>query len=273
MVHFQPTQQTHRQLIMERWANKVALVTGAGSGIGSQMARELCAHKVIVYGLDFKKEPLEKVGKGIVGEYPSAIFSSILCDLTKEEEIQAAFARIIAERGGVDILVNCAGILTNASMLDEGSDAGITRVIQTNLLAVISCTKKAYKSMADRDVDGHIVNMCSVAGQTMLSLSGKPTLGPYSISKYGVKVLNRAIGQELAFFKKSKIRISNISPGFVAETAILDEATDLNKAMNQEGSPRLVPKDISDTLIFILSAPRHVQVREVIIEGVGGTMW
>lgn len=256
---------------MDRWANKVALVTGAGSGIGAQIARDLCALKIIVVGLDFIKEDLDKVASEIKSNDSSVEFTKIYCDLTKEEEIKTAFDRIIAEKGGVDILVNCAGILTGENILDDDSYDAINRVIQTNLVAVISCVKKAFKSMSDRDVDGHIVNLCSVWGQAMarpFAPGGRPHNGAYCISKYGVKVLNRAIGQELIHCNKPNIRISNISPGFVGETGIF-RGTDFKLPTRQT----LKPKDISDTLMFILSAPSHVQVREVIVESVGGNLY
>lgn len=248
---------------MERWANKVAVVTGAGSGIGAQIVRDLCTNKVIVYGLDINNDGLQKVSSEIVEKDPSSRFTAILCDLTKEEEITLTFNRIIVESAGVDILVNCAGIITNYLLLDEDSGDSVNKVIQTNLMAVISCCRKAFKSMADRDVDGHIVNICSIMGHLVLNVPGK-TASAYSVSKFGLNGLNRVLQTEIVKLNKPKIRLSQISPGFVGDTGIRKEAD-----VDFSGAPQLKAKDISDTLMFILSAPTHMVVRDVILQGAG----
>lgn len=263
---------TSKYSTMDRWTNKVALVTGAGSGIGAQICRELCSHGLIVYGLDCNEESLQSLFEELHGDIDSvAFFSTVLCDLTDEDQIVAAFDRITSESGGVDILVNCAGMMTNNAILEDEGDERLQRMFQLNVLAVISCIKKAYKSMADRDADGHIVNMCSVTGHGVPGFPGlKPVASAYYASKFAVNALNRVINQELIYFNKPKIRITNISPGLVGGTNIAKD-TDFEEALRSESL--LQPKDISDTLRFILSAPRHVQVREVILESVGGMMY
>lgn len=251
---------------MDRWTNKVAVVTGAGSGIGAQMCVDLCSCGVLVYGLDCNEDRLIDLSLAI----PDG-FSTVTCDLTIEQEIVAAFERIISEAGGVDILVNCAGMMTNNAILDDEGDERLLRMFQTNVLALISCTKKAYQSMSARDVEGHIVNLCSVTGHGVPGVPGlKPVASGYYASKFAVNALNRVINQELVYFGKTKIRISNISPGLVTGTNIAND-TDFEQVLANE--QLLKPKDISDALIFILSAPAHVQIREVILESVGGMMF
>lgn len=256
---------------MERWANKVALVTGAASGIGAQFCKDLCAHNVTVIGLDFNEKLLKETAAEIKSD-KSTRFSTIHCDLTDEQQIQAAFERVSKEYKGVDILVNCAGMFPNTSILQEDGHASLMKTVQTNLLAVISCTRKAYKSMNDRDVEGHIVNMCSVAGHVVQQLKGVSPATSYYVTKSAVKTLNQMIGQELVFLKNTKVRYSNISPGLVGGTNILKD-TSYQSTVMDGNEFKLKPKDISDTLLFILSTPKHVQVRDVIIESVGACLY
>lgn len=255
---------------MERWTNKVALVTGAGSGIGEAIARELCSNGVIVVGLDRLEDRLIKLSAALQSDYPSATFVSIVCDLTKEEQIKAAFNRIINDHGGVDILVNCAGLITNFAILEEGSDDDLATIFQTNVMALISCTKKAFKSMADRDTEGYIVNLCSVAGHTasIAPPGAKPFAAVYSPSKFAVVALNKMLGQELVYFNKPKIRISNVSPG-VVQTDIFNAGG----VSGFENVPSLKPVDVANTVIYILSTPSHVQIRDIIVEPVGSAFY
>lgn len=256
---------------MERWANKVALVTGAGSGIGAQICHDLCDNKVIVVGLDFKEDFLGSVAKKIRTKNSNARFSTILCDLTQEDQIKAAFELIQKDYGGVDILVNCAGIICDSTLMEENRMEVFTKLIQTNLLAVISCTQKAMKSMSERDVEGHIVNLCSVSGHCVPVFPGfKPVTTVYSMSKFGMTAFNRLLNQELIYYKNTKIRVSNISPGPVANTG-LTKGMDLDKKLQGQGT--LNVKDVSETMIFILSTPSHVQVRDIILEGVGSGVY
>lgn len=251
---------------MDRWANKVAVVTGAGSGIGAQMCIDLCRNNITVIGLDYNPDYLEKTASTIVQNIPSARFSSIVCDLTQESNIKSAFEQILANHEGVDILVNSAGYFHDVAVLEEGGLEALTKTVQTNLIAVISCTKKAFVSMAERNVPGQIINVCSVAGHTVLTAPGLLPATVYYATKSAVKTLNQLLGQELLFKNNDKIRISNISPALVGGTNLLNSTG--HKAI-LECPNKLAPKDISETMLFILSAPQHVHIREVIMESVG----
>lgn len=252
---------------MERWANKVAVVTGAASGIGAQFCRDLYSHQVTVIGLDINQDLLDQLATEINSK---GRFIPQLCDLTKEDEIQATFEQIISEHGGVDILVNCAGIFPKYAVLHEDSYENVLKTLQTNLLAVISCTKKAFKSMSDRDVEGHIVTMGSIAGHITSSFPGVDSSAMYYTTKAAVKTLNQMLAKELVYYKKPKIRLSNISPSLVGGTNLgkRETATTVDLKI-RDFAFKLSPKDISDTLIYILSTPAHVQVRDIILESAG----
>lgn len=250
---------------MERWSNKVAVVTGASSGIGEAISRDLCTRNVIVVGLARREDRLIKLGEDILKKTSSARFLPVVCDVTQEDQIKAAFDRVISTFGGVDILVNNAGVITQYAILEEGSDEMINRVIQTNVIGLLSCTKKAYKSMADRDVPGYIVNISSLAGHIVPNFSKlKPFSATYSASKFAVSAINSIVAQELVYYKKPQIRISNISPGLVDTEILL-----AGGFPNFDHLPRMKSEDIVDALIYILSTPSSVQVRDIVIEPVG----
>lgn len=251
---------------MERWANKVAVVTGAGSGIGAQICLDLCSNHLRVFGLDFNQDHLAEIKERMQQTHPEAQFTVIHCDLTKEDQIEAAFEKIVTVEGGVDVLVNNAGVLGKQSILSAPM-VDISQMMQTNVVAMISCAQKAIKSMRDRDVEGHIVNLCSVAGHTQAKVPGEPVLSAYVASKHAVRVLNQMLNQELAHFEVKKIRLSNISPGAVGGTKISVAGSTFDNLLQTEGS--LTPKEVSSQIIHILSLPSHLIIREMILESAG----
>lgn len=255
---------------MDRWQKKIAVVTGASSGIGERICRDLCGHKLTVIGLARRSDRLSQISADIAERDPSAgPFIGITCDVTDEEQIKRAFAQIVQDYGGVDILVNNAGVFIDAGILEPDSDENLTKTFATNVSAVLSCTKKAFQSMCDRNTEGYIVNISSVAGHNVPLKPGKPVPGAYFASKTALTTINRMIGQELIYYEKTNIRVSNISPG-VVQTDIF-KTGGFGDTWDQ--LPSLNPKDVSDTLLFILSTPTNVQVRDVILEAVGASLY
>lgn len=244
---------------MEQWKGKVAVVTGASSGIGASIAKELCRHGVIVVGMARRLDRLLEMKKDISAEKEGSTFHPVKCDLTKENDIKIAFEYVVNSLGGVDILINNAGVGKSLMTL-EGDLDKLKQVIDLNLIGVVSCTKKAFKSMSDRDVPGYIINISSVAGYSVPVIPGHPPLiNVYSSTKFGVRALNTVLRHELNFLKKNKIRISNISPGLVKSELTGELA----------GFPILESQDISDVVVFLLGTNPRVQVEDVIIRPTG----
>lgn len=252
---------------MEAWSGKVAVVTGASSGIGAAICKTLCKKNVTVVGMARRLGRLNLLHTEILTASKSAKFHSILCDLTKEDDIKSAFAEVLKKYGGVDILINNAGIVGNRSILGEGGEDHFNKIIQTNLTAVLSCTKKAYDSMVARDVPGYIITVSSVVGHYIPFITtGEPTLNVYPCSKFAITALNHVLRMELNFYKQNKIRVSNISPGSV-KTEVL-EAAGINVQF-PEWFPILQPEDIADAITYILSTPSRVQIQDIIIKPTG----
>ena len=251
---------------MEQWQGKVAVVTGASAGIGEAICKDLCKAGVVVVGLARRIDRLEQLKQRILEQNQEAKFYGVKCDVTKEAEIKEAFDYVVKTLGGVDILVNNAGIVRLTSFFAEDNLDDLKAIIDTNLIGLISCTKKAFKSMSDRDVPGYIINISSVAGHTVPNFPG--LMNVYPSSKYGVTALNTVIRHELNHLKKNKIRISNVSPGGV-RTEIIEASGVKMDDLPTDNAPMLESEDVSNAVMYLLGTDPRVQVEDIIIRPTG----
>lgn len=254
----------NQRLNMEQWRGKVAVVTGASSGIGEAICKDLALADVIVVGMARRVDRLNKLKQTILEKKLNARFYGVQCDITVESEIKTAFEYVVKTLGGVDILVNNAGIVKMTNFFAEDNLDTLKSILDTNLVGLISCTKKAFQSMSDRDVPGYIINISSVAGHSVPNLPG--LMNVYPSSKHAVTALNTVMRHELNFLKKNKIRVSNVSPGGV-RTEIIGQEMDLKSL--PEGMYMLESEDVSDTVLYLLGTDPRVQVEDVIIRPVG----
>jgi 2-dehydro-3-deoxy-L-rhamnonate dehydrogenase (NAD+) len=184
----------------------VAVVTGAGQGIGEAIARRLTAAGARVAALDLRQELAEQVASslGTVG---------IHCDVASASSVQKAIERASRELGPADILVNNAGITGRTLPLWQLEESDLDQVYAVNLKGVFLTCRAVIKSMISRRY-GRIVNVASIAGK-----EGNPTLIPYSSTKAAVICLTKALAKEVA--GKGDITVNSISPA-VVRTTILD---------------------------------------------------
>lgn len=193
---------------MERWANKVAVVTGASSGIGAAIAVDLVKANMIVIGLARRdgrvNELKSKIPANCAGE-----LHSFHCDVQREDDVKAAFKWIEEKFGGVDVLINNAGVITQANLLDADNTEKIKSVIDTNILGVMYCTREAFQSMKKRDVAGHIVTINSISGHKVPYFANLdwPSLNIYPATKHAVTAMTEVYRQELQR-EKSKIKVT-----------------------------------------------------------------
>ncbi|XP_058123687.1 farnesol dehydrogenase-like [Anopheles ziemanni] len=242
---------------MDRWVGKVAVVTGSSSGIGAAIAKDLAKAGMITVGLARRVERIEALKKELPTD-AAARLHAIKCDVSSEADIDATFKLIEEKFGGVDVLVNNAGIVRPSNLIEQGNSADLRAVLDTNVTGLVLCSQWAYKSMVARSVGGHIVHINSYAGHVVPNF---PKFSIYPASKHAVTAITETMRQELRA-AGTKIKVTSISPG-VVETEILEPL-----AVTLE-MPMLQSEDISQAVLYAIGTPPHVQVHEIIIHPVG----
>lgn len=183
---------------MERWSGKVAVVTGASSGLGAAIAVDLVGAGMIVVGLARRKEVVEELRSQIPSEAKGKLHA-FACDVSNDESVAEAFKLIESELGAIHVLVNNAGTICFGAVTDEGNEEMLKSTLDTNLWGVVLCTKKAVEIMKRNNVTGaHIININSVAGHSVVSISPvkKQAMNVYPSSKFGVTALTEVLRQE-----------------------------------------------------------------------------
>ncbi|KAH8419767.1 hypothetical protein KR009_002294 [Drosophila setifemur] len=244
---------------MDRWQDRVAVVTGASSGIGAAVARQLVTSGVVVVGLARRVDRMEALKEQLPQEFQSR-FHPIHCDVGVLDSVTAAFDWIEEQLGGCDILVNNAACLFPGQILTLEWEQ-LQQVMNVNLMGVVHCTRRAFRSMQQRDVDGHVVLINSLTGEHIINPPGDElqVLNMYPLTKHGITALLEVLRQELRGFK-TKIKVTSISPG-VTDTEILPGG--------YGALPMLQPDDIAAGIMYAIATPPHVQVHQLTIKPLG----
>lgn len=244
---------------MERWINKVALVTGASVGIGAAVSAALIKHGMTVVGCGRNLEKLEELGETLKDQ--KGAFHAVQCDVSREDQVVAMFNKIKEDHGGVDVCVNNAGLAFDAPLL-TGETEQWRAMLEINVLGVSMCTREAVQSMKERKVDdGHIFNLCSMSGHRVISSKNTHF---YAATKHAVNALTQGTRNELVGMK-SHIRITQISPG-VVETEFFERKSGKKTADKLFKSFKcLEAENVADSVIYAMSAPPHVQVHDILL--------
>ena len=189
---------------------KVAIVTGAGQGIGCGIALRLAEFGANVVLLDIRQNTIDEVAEEIRSKGVEAL--PLQVDVTRSERLRHMARQVMAEFGQIDILVNNAGITGRTVPMVELNEQDWDQVMDLNLKAVFLCCQAVLGYMIERRY-GKIVNVASIAGK-----EGNPTLVPYSVSKAGVICLTKALAKEVTDYQ---INVNCVSPA-VIQTPILD---------------------------------------------------
>ena len=236
--------------------DKVAIITGASSGIGYATALALSKAGAKVAIGARRIDRLEELAKKISADGGEVFYQKL--DVTQRSECEN-FAKAVLEKwGSIDILVNNAGLmplsLFKSLKVDEWD-----RMIDVNIKGVLYCTGSVILHMKEKK-SGHIVNISSVAGRTVF-----PTGTVYCATKHAITAFSEGLRQE--FSARSNIRVTSIEPGVVA-TELTDTITDESLKgfiENAKKMETLQAKDIANAILYAVESPSHVNVNEVLI--------
>lgn len=237
--------------------DKVAIITGASSGIGEATARRLAESGARVVLAARRVERLEALAADIEHREGTALVAPT--DVTDERSVQRLARAALDAFGRIDILINNAGIMP-LSPISKLKVEEWDRMIDVNIKGVLYCVAATLPTMLEQG-SGHIINVSSVAGRRPF-----PTGTVYSATKFAVRAISQGLRLELSPIKG--IRVTDIEPGVVA-TELTHHITD-NETANRfqemwaEKTP-LESIDIAETILFVLSRPNHVNVNEVLV--------
>lgn len=231
-------------------ADRVAVITGASSGIGEATARALAAEG---YRLALLARRADRI-RALAGELGDGAIA-IEADVTDRDSIVTAAERVERELGGADILVNNAGVMLLAPFT-SGQQAEHRQMVEVNLLGAMTATEVFLDQL--RDGGGDLVNISSVAGR-----AARAGNAVYAATKWGINGWSEALRQEL----QPDVRVMVIEPGAVA-TELTDHITHAEtKRATQEFVKDLAitPQDIAEVIAFAVSRPRRMTLNEILV--------
>lgn len=236
---------------------RVALVTGASSGIGAATARKLAAEGVIVGLAARRKDRLEALVAEIVAAGGQAV--ALETDVSDRASCKAAADVLIARFGRIDALVNNAGVMP-LSDIDSLKVDEWQRMVDVNVSGVLNATAAVLPHMTAQHA-GHIFNLSSIAGRKVFK-----GLSVYCATKAAVAAFSDGLRMEIG--PKHNIRVTCIQPGAV-KSELYEHITDANylqQMRDLEASMTFLEgEDIADTVLFALKSPAHMNVAELFV--------
>ncbi len=236
--------------------NKVAIITGASSGIGYATSLTLSKAGIRVAVGARRTERLQELEKQIIKNNGEILVQKT--DVTRKSDCDSLVNTIVEKWGKVDILINNAGLMP-LSYFKNGRVEEWEQMVDVNIKGVLYCTSAVVPYMLEKK-SGHIINISSVAGRIVFAGGSV-----YCATKHAIAALSEGLRKELS--PTYNIRVTCIEPGAV-ETELLESITDesmtgfIQATKNME---TLRSDDIANAILYAVQAPRHVNVNEILI--------
>jgi 3-oxoacyl-[acyl-carrier protein] reductase len=227
-------------------AGQVAVVTGAGRGIGAAIAHSLAALGAATVLCGRTRADLDSTAKQIAEDGRKA--EAIVCDVSSLESVQATAKQVESSFGRVDILVNNAGIGGFGGPLHQLAPEAWDQILNTNLRGVYYAIR-SFAPMMIKARAGHIINISSIAGKNAL-----PNGAAYAASKWGLNGLSYSVAEEL---RSHNIRVSVVCPG--------STNTDLSPHVGKDTSKMLQPEDVAHAVEMLVTQSAQSFVSEIIL--------
>jgi NADP-dependent 3-hydroxy acid dehydrogenase YdfG len=242
---------------MTRIDRKLALVTGASSGIGRSCARRFAADGADLVLWARRRDRLDALAAELTRSHKVRVETAGV-DVRDRAAVSRA-AEALAAAGRVpDILLNNAGLAAGLAKLHEGNPDHWDRMIDTNLKGLLNVSRAVLPLMVRRGT-GHVVNIGSIAGHQVY-----PGGNVYNATKFGVKALTEGMNLDVA---GTRVRVSSVDPGHVqTEFALVRFDGDAARAEQiYEGFRPLSPEDVADAVSYVVGLPEHVNILDLII--------
>jgi NADP-dependent 3-hydroxy acid dehydrogenase YdfG len=240
---------------LERLIDRVAVVTGGGTGIGAGIARGLASEGCRVVVLGRRIEPLKRVAEECRSSGAAHPVECQVLDVADRTAVQRVFGELAERLPPIEILVNCAGMNILRRTMAEMSPEQWDEVMRVNATGAYNCVMAVLPAMRARH-DGLIVNVSSVAGKRALTLAGVA----YAASKFAMTAFGTAVANEV---RLEGVRVTNVYPGEV-NTPILDHRP--NPVSDQHRAAILQPEDVAMMVVTIAKLPPRAHVPEVVIK-------
>ncbi|MBS2212035.1 SDR family oxidoreductase [Carboxylicivirga mesophila] len=235
---------------------KIAMITGATSGIGKATAKKLAqsGYHLIITGR--RSDRLQELKDELKGH--SVDVETLCFDIRETTAIENAVKQLPAEWTNIDVLVNNAGLAAGADPIYNGLWSDWEQMIDTNIKGLLYLSKLIIPNMMERK-QGHIINVSSIAGKETYANGNV-----YCATKHAVEAITKGMRIDLLPYN---IKVSSVSPGMVeTEFSIVRYHGDKEKADNvYKGLTPLFADDIADAIEFMITRPPHVNINDILI--------
>ena len=240
---------------MNRLKGKLALITGASSGIGREIARAYAKMGANLIITSRREGKLTEIKEEIEKDYGVEVHI-LVQDVRDAANVKTGIDNLPESLKNIDILVNNAGLAIGMTKIHESEMDSFDAVVDTNVKGLLYVSRAVIPLMLERKIQDHIVNIGSTAGNAAYAGGGV-----YCASKSAVKTLTDGMRIDLI---DTPIRVTNIQPGMVETNFSVVRLGDKEKAANvYRGIEALTPEDVADTVIYATNLPVNVQIGEL----------